>query len=256
MLSGLLFKFNHFPGASILLVIGSFGSVIIFLPWIYKYKAATLKNNPSVFVFSIIAISYFIIMTFLLSIKKDYNPNFDISFQEKSYLENVNYLESLNQKYGVSENGTNFFTKADEIFNQLEALKIYIAKQSFKLDDENAKAAIESEAFRNSNMLIPYVLPSVNSNSPLIEIQKNLMDLNADAQTIKDSLPQIVELMDIFKPDQHFVNNNGQETSWYSYYFGRSTINTTLHLISFWQYNLRLAQNVYLTASINPQKNQ
>ncbi len=96
ILCGMLFKMMHWPGAAFLLVIGGALLVLAFVPLFYITDVRKSENIRIDFLFGIIAISYFIVFSFLLSLTASSGILIDFNYHDNSFRATANYLNENN----------------------------------------------------------------------------------------------------------------------------------------------------------------
>ncbi|MDA3954335.1 MAG: hypothetical protein PF485_11875 [Bacteroidales bacterium] len=120
---GTLFKIQHWPGATILLLLGSILLFSVFLP-IYAYHTykgeTTIKNS---FIFSVFALMFIITFTFLLSIKSSQSILDAYAYRVNELHSSISTIENLIKDIPEKENSVEITQKADVLFNSITDLK-------------------------------------------------------------------------------------------------------------------------------------
>lgn len=104
-LFGLLFKINFWPGATILLGLGGILLVLIFVPLYYYYEVKNVPEKQVGFLFLLVALTYFIVFSFLLNLNLNRKSN-----------THEDPAESLIQD--IKPNPANYYTLTNYLFTQ------------------------------------------------------------------------------------------------------------------------------------------
>ncbi|MCK5029793.1 MAG: hypothetical protein KAR57_09170, partial [Bacteroidales bacterium] len=120
---GTLFKIQHWPGASILLLLGSILLFSVFLP-IYAYNTykgeTTIKNS---FIFSVFALMFIITFTFLLTIKSSQSILVAYTYRVNELHSSISVTENLIKDIPEMENSVEINQKANMLFKSITDLK-------------------------------------------------------------------------------------------------------------------------------------
>jgi hypothetical protein len=259
VLTGLICKINHWPFAGILLMIGSIFLVIVFLPMYYFLEVRKSEKLRIDFLFGIVAMTYFIVFTFLQSLSQ--NPSFlvDINYQTKSYQLNASFIDEYNKelsKKNQTEQSIHLVNQADTIDNELEEIKLMIIQKSLKVDKTAAAQIAESNTYIGGDVNdVAFLLPEFNHNSPLSKLKKDIEDFNKIyISLMSDSLNHDVAVNQVFNTDKKFVSKLNRMADWEEYCLMNSPPTVVLNTLSFWQYNIRLAENKVLSNLVNHSK--
>lgn len=250
-ISGLLFKIQHWPGANVLLTFGSIFLILVFVPLYYVVEIKKSKTIRIDFIFTIIALTFFIVLSFLLNINIHDRNISDGVFQHKSFqhtsefikLENLNLLNSLeDSKF------TNLTTATAKLYGEIEELKITIVQDNYKTDRSTATKSLQSDRPLEANFdRTDFLLPEKNYNSPLPQLKANIEEYLETYNNYADSMENSMNLAQTFSiTDEQWIHAN----------FKQVNAAGVLSKLSFWQYQIQLAQHTLLTACINNSKNQ
>jgi hypothetical protein len=120
---GTLFKIQHWPGATILLLLGSILLFSVFLP-IYAYNTykgeTTIKNS---FIFSVFALMFIITFTFLLTIKSSQSILVAYTYRVNELHSSISVTENLIKDIPEMENSVEINQKANMLFKSITDLK-------------------------------------------------------------------------------------------------------------------------------------
>ncbi|KAB2866814.1 MAG: hypothetical protein F9K37_13520 [Bacteroidales bacterium] len=94
-----MFKLFHWPGAAVLMILGSIILVSVFLPLFTYSKFKQLKQITGEYIFLIIGTMFFILFSVLLALNASKDTLGTLVSDAKSSAAIVNYLEAKNQKF-------------------------------------------------------------------------------------------------------------------------------------------------------------
>ncbi len=141
ILWGMLFKIMHWPGAHVLLMVGGALLVLAFVPLFYITEVRKSENIRIDFLFGIVAISYFIIFSFLLSITASSGILIDFNYQDNSFRSSANHLNENNSSL-LSETDqsevSQFVKQADLVYIELENIKLHIIRSHYQINEQEA----------------------------------------------------------------------------------------------------------------------
>lgn len=259
ILWGMLFKIMHWPGAWVLLVVGGTILVLAFVPLFYVTEIRKSEKIRIDFLFGIVAISYFTVFSFLLSFTASSEILIDFNYQDNSYRATTNYLHEKNifllETY-KPELATQLINMADSIYNQLEDIKLQIIKDYYQTSLENAVLLNEKNAtIYDQGDLNSLLLSKYNPNSPLVKLKKDIEGFCEIYKTvIVDSLSQESFIDQLFSTEKRAIGKSVGLYNWEDYHFKDRQPAVVLSTLSFWQYNVRLAENKALLAIVNNPK--
>lgn len=143
---GTLFKILHWPGAAILLLLGSVLLFCIFLP-IYAYNAYKEKKVlTNSFIFSIYALTFIISFTFLFSLKFEQNVLGEFVYKNPEIYNTISLVE--NQINNIPEHSAEvkeINQTANNLFNSITDLKENLSLQNI---DENTSSILKDPALK------------------------------------------------------------------------------------------------------------
>jgi len=260
VLSGLIFKVNHWSGAAILLAFGSALMVFLFIPLYYFMEVRRSEKLRLDFIFGIIALTYFIVFTFLMSMSGNKSIQIDLNYQAKSYMADAVYFENSNNdllKQTNFELALQLSKQTDLIDKQIEEIKLQIIQMQYNVSKEDAIVMAKNNVYIDDNSIsVSYVFEKLDSGSPLIELKKNFEEFNRIYSTLlKDSLKQNATVNQLFNVENKFIKRENRTMRWEEYCFMEYTPAAALNILSFWQYNIRLTENKALSELVYNSKN-
>jgi hypothetical protein len=258
-LSGMAFKMQHWPGANITLSLGGFALVFVFIPLFYFHEVRRTVNLRVDFLFGIIAITYFVVLSFLLNLSLSNGVLLDFNFQEKSFKSTSTYINTLNEKIQANNHiqlAIKIAEQADIVYNQLDEVKIVVIQTASVINRIEAENQLKSEAqFSNMNAMVNQILSKNNPYSPLPKLKSDIEQFKEIYnQVMMDSLHRDSNINYLFNTNNEFINSKGEKTTWEDYYFKELPQTATLDALSLWQYNIRLAENRVLQALVTNSK--
>lgn len=174
---GTLFKLEHWPGASIMLILGAVTLFSIFLP-IYAYKAykeeKTVKNS---FIFSVFALTFIITFTFLLSLSTSRSILDGFVYMDNGFQKSLAIVENQIENQQLDENYKEINLVADNLFNSITELKkeIIIANGGVDVDIKNLKTRdLEHLKFIRSNEIARNILEGNAQDGKAYELYDNI----------------------------------------------------------------------------------
>ena len=221
-LTGLIFKIQHWPGASNLLGLGSIALVFVFIPMYYQKEIKKAEKIRPDFIFGIVALTYFIIFSFLLNLR---GRESHLSFYHSniSYTENSNYLNSCNNNKKSSLNNqqiSEFVKQADLLYNQIEDLKIKIVLHHNNGDRESAiKILNTNKPLLNKETTTSFLVSELNSDKPLISLKNEIELFQESYKTIVNDSVLKLPINKIFETNRIAEYETGFDLTWENYHF-------------------------------------
>lgn len=256
ILTGLLFKIQHWPGAGVILIAGGTAIVFIFLPLFYVKEIRKSENIRIDFIFGIIALTYFIILTFLLSLSREKGMMTDFNYADNSFRQNSLYLQNKNNEFrkdSVNQSVIPLIEQADIVYNKIEEIKVLIFQVQFKTNME------EAVLLNKRNAMVPdvessvnFLLPQYNPESPLIGLKTDLEHFTQLYNKINSDSSQLN--LSFFNTENIKMDSDGRVKSWEEYHFENQPVAAALNTLSLWQYAIRFIENRELTKQSNSSK--
>ncbi len=259
ILTGMFFKIMHWPGALALLTFGSVALVVVFMPLFYITEVRKSEKPRVDFLFAIIAFIYFIVFNFLLSFPDKKASLDDINLQDKSFRTSTSFFGEYNAQLRnktTNEAVLELCSKADDLNNKLETIKVQLIQNHYNLTKEKAIA------YNNSNETIydlkpaMYYTPEAENNSPFAELKTDIEEFNSIyKQLFSDSLKQEAKISPLLDTQNRFNEYLGKSLSWETALFWDIPAAEALNTLSLIQLNIRLAENIALSSLLNTSKN-
>lgn len=247
-ISGIMFKVQHWPGATVQLMLGSILLIFFTLPYYYKLEVKNSSKIKVDFIFGIIALTYFIVFTFLISIRDPKAIPIEFAYQSNSYIQSSEYFMNENQMLlnDISnENLHAFHIQSDNLCKQIEDLKVTIVQLNSDINSEEAKRRVNAKhTVIYSQQSINFLLSENNQYSPLPALEANINAyINEVNKIIPDSVYSTLNIKQVFGIKQNIRNINSNYFGWESINFKNQITATILAKLSLWQYNINLLEN-------------
>ena len=259
-LTGMILKIMHWPGASILLTFGSALLVIGFIPLFYMVEVRKSEKPRIDFLFGIIALTYFILFSFLMSFRGNQHALIDFNYQDNSFRQSTGFLAEKNSEIidSLSMKQVALFSdKANEVCNMAEEIKITILQKSFGIDRGDAMILNKSNTpVLTVNKTTDYLLPEHHSDSPLLKLKKEIDEFNKLYNSLTaDSSKMVLIQNKLLSTEKRPFKNTNQLLNWEHNYFEYKPPAAVLNMLSLLQYNIRLAENKALLELVSNVKN-
>lgn len=151
-LSGLAFKMQHWPGANIMLSLGSLLMVFLFVPLFYRHEVCKADKLRIDFIFGIIGITYIIVLGFLLNLSTNKSELVDFRIQEKSFSKTSDALKTNNDALIANTSDRMILEltqQANKVCNLIEDLKLSVIETYKRVNEKEAKALKNSDNFNS-----------------------------------------------------------------------------------------------------------
>ncbi|MBI9053070.1 MAG: hypothetical protein JEY96_04600 [Bacteroidales bacterium] len=174
---GTLFKLEHWPGASMMLILGAIILFSIFLP-VYAYKAyneeKTIKNS---FIFSVFALTFIISFTFLLSLNSSRSILDGFVYMDNGLQKTLAIVENQIDNQQIDGNNQEINIAADEIFNSIDDLKndLIVANGGLDVVPKKLKRSdLEHLKFIRSNETVRNILEGKAQDGKAYDLYYNI----------------------------------------------------------------------------------
>lgn len=245
-----LFKIMHWPGASLLLMIGVPIPFLLFMPSFIIYSIKNKEQSFINFTAIVLGLAFIAIYSVLLSV----NVSRDILYYgidlTKSNEKVIDYYEFENAQYGDISNKEikEIINKSDAICNVIQKAKKELLTYS---DNQNISSDLGKEEFRIENLknldsktIGRYVL--VRKDGALVPVIENqlrdykehLKTLNISTDT-KNIINEVVNLDDLVINDENY--------SWVNREFNSDYFVFALESLSRWEKNVRFIEYIVLS---------
>ena len=267
-LLGQLFKLQHYPGASVLLIAGALGLTTIFLP-VYAYK--TFKNSENVkagFIYLCFGIFFFNIFSFMLSMYASIDVLRPIVIQCNENVKTTNLLESTNDKlYNklISENKINdtlakakmktVKLKSDELCKYIENIKDTLISVTENISNEDAAREakdVSTIMFKDNYDFPTYYMIEKDNNGKAFELKSKIEKYKNDLISLvnlNETEKNIIHKM--LKTPKETFDNDGIHFSWEQENFFRTPLISVENTLSSLQRNVRISENEILESIAN-----
>lgn len=251
--TGLIFRMMQWPGARLILDLGAIALVLVFIPLFYLKEVRNAEKLRIDFLFAIVVITYFIVFTFLQSLSGRTGLQELLNFQSKSFMNNALILKEINNRMPdtiPSELAVQLAAQADLLDIELDEIKNNIVQLTFQVSWEEAAVLLKNSAFtEDPESNVNSILPEYDINSPLPKLKEDIeLFINLYHTIVTDSLQNKNQISQLFGTGMGFQNPKTGPISWESYYFSNKLPSEVINTLSFWQYQIRLAENNALTA--------
>ncbi len=262
-LIGVLFKFQHWPGALPCLIIGSIGITTVFLP-LYTWKV--YRNSESIkagFLFLCVGIVFFNMFNLLLALNISKNVMSFFVIQGKEITNTANILQdkcnALSEKIITDSLVSDTLLKSnvikvkaisDELYDFIEEVKVDLISKVDGIDNKEAIDEVKNTALiiAKDNYDIPTILLCGNTDNgksgkaslikTKIENLKNSLSNYCRSDINAENI--ITKALETESPV--FIKEEGRSFSWELYNFYHLTTISTINKLCFFQRNVRIAE--------------
>jgi gliding motility-associated GldM-like protein len=260
---GFLFKIFHWPGAAILLLVGSVCLTSVFLPAYTLNKFKETNFVSSQFIFMVIALIFFNMFTLLISVKSSKNVMMEFVQVNEEIASQSNILEEINTSYYVElekEDSTyyellaQFKEKSDELTAYIDDLKIGLIQFSEKVNREEAEQLIKDQKYikNKDNGDVPlFVMIGENENGKAFTLKNKLQEYHLFVKNnfshVIDPSDNLLKLISTEDPTDIY----GKKHSWENYYFYHQSVISSISNLELIQRNVLLVESDILNALRN-----
>jgi hypothetical protein len=253
-----MFKLFHWPGAAVLMVVGSVLLVSVFLPLFTYSRFKNIGKITGEYIFLITGSMFFILFTVLLAlnVSKDIlsaNVNsYKKSAAINSYLEQKN-LDAVEQ---VASNPDTLISnrlsaiipiheESSRICNLIESIKLYLIMAADEIDKPLAESVLNDVTMvkNKGNLdLVKKVLLGENCNGFAYTLKKDLQgfnDLIGSTELLSKDVTQSIGIL-LATPDLEIYN---RLTPWEIYNFEHNTVINCLVVLTDIEKKVRLAES-------------
>jgi hypothetical protein len=203
-----MFKLFHWPGAAVLMILGSIILVSVFLPLFTYTKFKQLKQITGEYIFLIIGTMFFILFSVLLALNASKDTLGALVNDAKSSAAIVNYLETKNQKfYGDFANAPDSIKvkygkqvdiiskEAQNLVSLIDSIEVEIIVLADGVDKATAKQLLSDVTL-------------IGNKSNMDAVGKVMAGEKGVAVLLKNQINQYGKaLVDAFPEDKNFANN-------------------------------------------------
>lgn len=252
-LAGILFKIEHWPGATMLLIAGSVMLTAVFLPFYAFRQFRTISYVSEKFIYLCIAFVYFNILSFLLTmnLSKDLLSEFIItgkeivsvnSFvknQQQKYYYNIMKADTINTKT-IAE----IHKKSQALIHFFDSIKIYTIQEADNTDYEHAmEAAHDWTKIKNKNEIKALQLLYFNEEKSGLAFQiKNKLTAYR-LFLVAHTNPAAHDFINRVLATNDLANESGATESWEDHYFNRQSLLNLMNVFSLLEQDVLLAES-------------
>ncbi len=249
LITGLMLKLLHLPGAAILLALGSIFLILIAVPMFYRAEIRNSTKPRLDFIFAIIALTYFIVLTFMMQMSTSGRTPYSHELQQTSFEKSAAFLFDQNVQWVNSTDNTQLRKLFDEskiLSDKIDGIKIAIIQEINQVERDQARQIlISGKMLAEADRQVAFLLPGNKYYSSMSMLKSEVNKFINLYTAITDTLPKAIKLNGIFDAD------SGNSTDqWEIRQIQDQTASSILTRFSFWQYQVQLAQN-YLFTNVN-----
>jgi hypothetical protein len=261
IITGLIFKVMHWPGAGLALDIGAVVLVLVFVPLFYLNEVRKSETLRIDYLFGVVVITFFIVFTFLQTLSGKTDMQEGLDFQSKSFRENALMLQQLNNSLTErleQPEAVLLMDKADSASKQIDYIKTMIVQASYRITMEEAAKHIQGDLLFSRHLSNVDFLFNENAESKqLSELKARLQSFAAFCKTMfTERALAHANPNKLFGFQESYSNYQGQAVTWEWNHFHGQEPSAALHTLIYWQYQLRLLQNMALATLSNSSVNQ
>ena len=260
-----LFKFQHWPGASVLMFLGGLLLIVGFLP-MYTWQRIQLEGKiTGQFIYTIILAMFFVLFTSLLAlnVSNDYLAAF--VDQAKNELAIGNYLEQKNaenlQKINhISSYSPDIISEAKQIRHKADEVCDYMINLQLSLLQDLAPQGNHKELLNHPELI------DNKANTEIPKLQMMGISTEGKAKTLKTKLGEFKEELlsskfsstELEKMANRVINLSdpfewNKEITWEQYHFGNSPLITTISKLNEFQTSVRMLESKAIENITNQQ---
>lgn len=262
-----MFKLFHWPGAAVLMVVGSVLLVSVFLPLFTYNRFKSIGKITGEYIFLITGSMFFILFTVLLAL----NVSKDIlSANVNSYKKSAAITSYLDQKnLGVFEQVANnsdtliskklsaikpIHEESSRICNLIESIKLYLVMAADDIDKPLAESVLKDVTMvknKGNADWVKRVLLGENCNGFAYTLKKDLQgfnDLIGSTELLSKDDTQSIGIL-LSTPDLEIYN---RLTPWEIYNFEHNTVINCLVVLSDIEKKVRLAESQAVRSIAKP----
>jgi hypothetical protein len=260
--TAITFKLMHWPGAGVLLILGSVSLVCIALPVYTWGKFRETGKITGQYIFIITAAVFFVLFTFLLAINVSRDTVGNFVNDEENSLVLINYFEKKNNNlaseiknkpdslYLTNDSSAQaIHNNAQEICGMISDIKIRLIMAGDAVDRQTASKKIcnpQNIVAKDNRDLVYALILDINNNENFAKLLKTKID--AYSELIKESFPSDKRFETILNKsfDTSDKNIEGQNKTWEDYNFGTRTIISAFTVLSDIELNILLLEKEIL----------
>ena len=245
---GSLFKIMHWPGASVLLMVGLGTLAFIYVPIYFYKKYQVSANKPITFSASLVAMTCLILVFALTRVNNSPNFNRGITMIDDELRQSTKSSEANSKLYALaseSNSADHLKNAANEAVMYLERLKTKLIAETEGVSQEQAATLSLSDLSKQSNFDITTYMMFYSEEEEFSHVTL-VKQLNAFESKLLAVYPENMrEAVKETYPIQ--VNSvyelKGEEKTWAAYHFEHVPIIGVVSFLSKLQSDIRQAEN-------------
>lgn len=246
---GSLFKIMHWPGASVLLLIGMGTLAFIYVPIYFYKKYQVSANKPITFSASLVAMTCLILVFALTRVNNSKNYDHGLTLIDSQLRTSVENTSNNNQLYAELENesrASEVRNAASNAINQLRLTRATIIASVDNISMEEASKLKLSEVRNSSDFKTPTDILFNAADGESVSVQTLVDELNAFKEVAvgiySPNLQQQVDATFPFNTNATFTEN-GEQMTWVKYSFYKVPVIGVLSNLSKLESEIRQAEN-------------
>lgn len=254
---GNVFKIMHWPGAAILMLVGSVMLISIFLPMFTFGRFKVEGKITGQFIFIIISSMFFILFTTLLALNVSKSVLEVFVDEEYASAKIANYLEKKNDKLYVEYNSlpdsikaktneqiTKIKESSDDIYKYISDIKITLITATEKVNEQRAIMLSQNLDLINNKDnydLTTYLMLGENGNGFAYELKHKLESFKVLQKSVVGNNEDLINQSNIlinfdFPKDKYLTN-------WETYKFYHFTIVDVLSKLTDFEKKVRMLES-------------
>lgn len=250
---GFVFKLMHWPGAAIMLILGSISLTTVFLP-VYAYnKFKETRYVSAQFIFLSIAIVYFNMFTLLLALRVSTNIMHEFVKTNTELKKQNTALDKMNADAWVFLNDSlaehkrlmnECRYKTDSLINFIEDIKLGLIQFADGVNKEEAKYLLanqENIADKTNIKMVHFMMFGQDKSGYAYELKDALQEYNLFVRNNFREVAKKEGLLDLIDTSDRVVAH-GVEKSWEDYFFLQQNVMNAISNLSILQQNIQLIE--------------
>ncbi|MBI1837041.1 MAG: hypothetical protein HYR91_07220 [Flavobacteriia bacterium] len=251
---GILFKIQHWPGASLLLIVGS---VLLIFPTLVLYVIQQIKKRNQINEYWKWLFVGVFLSCFFITLGVGYTRNALISFikSEKAILasnanikiQNDNMILRINQNK-VDFDANQMHKKLKEVYLKIEGIKVLLLKQHGEFPDaiENHEYIFAKDATDVSTWML-----GMSFSEEGKKLHESLIELKFKFTKAFEKIKFNSEIVNQINTDENSYMSEDYFTTWHEAQFNGMPLVAVLNTLSSIQNEILNVENVYLNIKIN-----
>jgi hypothetical protein len=246
---GSLFKIMHWPGASVLLLIGMGTLAFIYVPIYFYKKYRVSANKPITFSASLVAMTCLILVFALTRVNNSKNYDYGLTLIDSQLRTSVENTSNNNLLYAELENesrASEIRNAASNAINQLRLTRATIIASVDNISIDEAASLKLSEVRNSSDFKTPTDILFNAADGESVSIQTLVNELNmfkgVVVETYSPNLQKQVEATFPFNTNATFTED-GEQIIWAEFSFYKVPVIGVLSNLSKLESEIKQAEN-------------